>query len=214
MQEKELEKQQHEDERFVFRSGVLALDLVNTEKLKRGKPFEALATPQDVARWWQAACGHHPQWQREVQGGNVAIAEDDTKLLDALKTLRAALRRIFNALVENVAPHREDVDVLNNVLKTGHWFMDLSPAGELVTVYQTEEAHSQILLSCALSALHLMREGEHARLHRCESDRCILFFYDTTRSATRRWCSTSCMDRVRSLQRYRQAKQAAHNHNS
>ncbi|GHO97716.1 RNA-binding protein [Reticulibacter mediterranei] len=212
MQERELEKKQQEDERFRFRGGVLALDLVNTEKLKRGKPFEALVTPQDVAQWWQAACEHHPQWQREVQGSDEAIDANDTKLLDALKTLRAALRRIFTALVENTAPRQEDIDVLNNVLRTGHWFTQLSPEGDLLPVYQTEEAHSRILLSCALSALHLIREGEHSRLHRCESDRCILFFYDTTRSATRRWCSTSCMDRARSLQRYRQAKQAAHAH--
>jgi predicted RNA-binding Zn ribbon-like protein len=212
MQEREREKMQQEDERFRFRGGVLALDLVNTEKLKRGKPFEALETPQDVAQWWQAVREHHPQWLREVQGGDEAIDANDTKLLDALKTLRAALRRIFAALVENTAPRQEDVDVLNIVLRTGHWYMNLSPEGEPLPVYQTEGTHSRILLSCALSALQLIREGERSRLHRCESDRCILFFYDTTRSATRRWCSTSCMDRARSLQRYHQAKQAAHAH--
>jgi predicted RNA-binding Zn ribbon-like protein len=212
MQEREPEKKQ--DERFAFRGGVLALDLVNTKKLKRGKPFEALVTPQDVAQWWQAACEHHPQWQREVQGGDEAVDANDTELLEALKTLRAALRQMFTALVENTTPRQEDVDVLNNVLCTGHWSMDLSPEGELLPIYQTEGAHNQILLSCALSALHLIREGELSRLHHCESDRCVLLFYDTTRSATRRWCSTNCMDRARSLQRYHQAKQVAHAHKS
>jgi len=206
------EKHQEENEHFRFRGGVLALDLVNTELMKRGKPVDVLVAPLDVAEWWQAAREHHPQWLREVQGGEEAIREDDTELLEALKTLRAALRRIFNALVEDVVPHQEDIDVLNDVLRTGHWRMDLSPEGELVPVQQTESAHGQMLLSCVLSALHLIREGERTRLHRCESDRCILFFYDTTRSATRRWCSTSCMDRARSLQRYHQAKQAERVH--
>ena len=31
-------------------------------------------------------------------------------------------------------------------------------------------------------------------------------FYDMTRSATRQWCSTACMNRARSLHHYRQAK--------
>ena len=200
------EKHQEEDGRFRFRGGVLALDLVNTELMKRGKPVDVLVTPLDITQWWQAACEHHPQWLREVRGGEEAIREDDTELLEALKTLRAALRRIFNALVEGVVPRQEDIDVLNDVLRTGHWRMDLGSEGELVVVQQTEEAHGQIQFSCALSALLLIREGERTRLHLCESDRCILFFYDTTRSATRRWCSTSCMDRARSLQRYHQAK--------
>jgi predicted RNA-binding Zn ribbon-like protein len=34
----------------------------------------------------------------------------------------------------------------------------------------------------------------------------VLLFYDTTKSGTRRWCSTSCMNRARSSRRYRERR--------
>jgi predicted RNA-binding Zn ribbon-like protein len=48
----------------------------------------------------------------------------------------------------------------------------------------------------ALSAVDLLTRKDHGRLHRCENARCVLLFYDTTKSSTRRWCSTGCMDRA------------------
>lgn len=207
----ETEAIQHDETPFRFRGGELALDLVNTESIKRGKLHESLVTPRDVDLWWRAASQHHPHWKEDVQAGKKGDAIIyDTTLLNTLKRLRGALRGIFGALVDDDAPRQEDVVVLNDALQTGRWFVDLTTEGELRPVYHiTEEANSPIVLACALSALHLIREGERKRLHRCESDRCILFFYDTTRSATRRWCSVSCMDRARSLQRYHQARQQA-----
>jgi predicted RNA-binding Zn ribbon-like protein len=207
----EAEAVQHDETPFLFRGGELALDLVNTEAMKRGKRCDLLTTPQDVVSWWQVASQHHLQWKYDVQGerGNDAVIHD-AALLNTLKSLRAALRGIFGALADGVSPHQENIAVLNEALQTGRWFVDLTAERELQTFYRTTEgANSPIVLACALSALHLIREGDRKRLHRCESDRCILFFYDTTRSATRRWCSVGCMDRARSLQRYHQARQEA-----
>jgi predicted RNA-binding Zn ribbon-like protein len=204
---------------FHFIAGNLALDLVNTEEVLRGRRYDLLATSQDVFSWWQAACHYHLQ-RRDVRAEddspeiNVASNIDSYNidiytqtLLSALKTLRTALRGIFGALVEEMAPVREDVAVLNNVLKTGHAVLDLTEEGELRSVYQTTDiGKGAILLPIALSAFHLIQEGERKRLHHCGNERCILFFYDTTRSATRRWCSWSCMDRARSSERYQRAK--------
>jgi predicted RNA-binding Zn ribbon-like protein len=69
-----------------------------------------------------------------------------------------------------------------------------------------DPAHGPLLLPIALSALDWLSSGDRPRLHRCANPRCVLLFYDTTRSATRRWCSLGCMDRARSARRYRQAK--------
>ena len=45
---------------FPFLGEVLALDLVNTEILVRGKRFEFLTTPEDAARWCPAASSRGP----------------------------------------------------------------------------------------------------------------------------------------------------------
>ncbi len=44
---------------YLFLSGVLALDLVNTEVVVRGKRYDLFATPEDVADWWQQGNASH-----------------------------------------------------------------------------------------------------------------------------------------------------------
>lgn len=184
---------------FLFVAGVPALDLVNTEIMVRGKRRDLLATPRDVARWWQAARRHHPE-MAEVQGRPAY----DRALLEALLHLRSALRGIFSAVAEGGDPREEDVDRVNAVLSTGHHALERASGGALTGVYRTggTTGSAAILLPLALSAFHLLTEGNLARLHRCENERCILLLYDTTRSATRRWCSVGCKDRDRKMKRY------------
>lgn len=184
----------------------LALSLVNTEVMTRGKRGDLLMTSQDVARWWQETCQRHPEFD-EVRRESEEPIMYDTALLNALKTLRAALRAIFNALVTGSMPEKEDVAILNAILRTGYTSLDLTEQGELVPrTHTTDPTQGLMLLPIALSASRLISQGERKRLHHCENERCILFFYDTTKSATRRWCSLGCMDRARSAQRYREAK--------
>jgi predicted RNA-binding Zn ribbon-like protein len=200
-------EQSHADTSFPFLGGNLALDLVNTEVMERGKQHDLLTTPQTLESWWQAARRHYPKLD-EWCGANEELIVYDLTLLNAVKILRTALRGLFSALVAASTPEQADVAALNAVLRTGYASLDLSGQGQVLSVYHTTDPHKgPILLPIALSALDLIQNGERKRLHQCENERCILFFYDTTRSATRRWCSLGCMDRARSSQRYRRAKQ-------
>jgi predicted RNA-binding Zn ribbon-like protein len=79
---------------------------------------------------------------------------------------------------------------------------------EMIPIYRThQEEQGAILLPFALSALQLFTQTEKHRLHQCKNDRCILFFYDNTKSSTRQWCSIECMNRARSLQHYQHVKE-------
>ena len=190
---------------FPFLGEALALDLVNTEILVRGKRFEFLTTPEDAARWWREASIHHSDRDR-VQG------EEETtrwspELLEALKHLRAVLRRLFIELIEQRPVPTGELEELNRVLALGYRILEMGPGSQLIPVYQTTEPRSgAILLPIALSALHLISESERNRLHKCSNDRCIALFYDTTRSATRHWCSPECMNRARSIRQYQRTK--------
>jgi predicted RNA-binding Zn ribbon-like protein len=196
-----------DDGPFVFRGENLALDLVNTEVVVRGKRQDLLAQPEDAVQWWRAVNQHNPNFDT-VRAENEGQTAYDAALLDSLKSLRTALRAIFSALVEESNPSKADINTLNDILKTGYAALDMTEQAELLSIYRTTDPQkSLVLLPIALSALHLISTGERKRLHHCENGRCILFFYDTTKSATRRWCSLGCMDRARSAQRYREAKQ-------
>jgi predicted RNA-binding Zn ribbon-like protein len=192
---------------FPFFGDVLALDLVNTEIILRGKPRDLLATPEDVGQWWRAAQRHYPDMDQVEASG---VARVDTAALLALKQLRKALRGIFGALADGTTPISADIDVLNRVLRTGAHALLLTSSGAVRPVYQAQSSADSVLFAIALSALRLVRDGEPQRLHRCSNERCVLLFYDTTKSATRRWCSVGCMDRARSAKRYLATKQHTH----
>ena len=207
-------EQQHEKSRqapapaidYPFLSGVLALDVVNTEVIVRGKRYDLFSTPADVARWWQEALRHYPDGEK-VKAETQALVWN-LPLLERIKQVRAALRTLCTNLVEQEPFDREALTTLNAILATGYPALDVALEQEIVPVYRTREAdQGAVLLPIALSAFHLLTQAEKHRLHKCKNDRCILFFYDTTKSATRQWCSLDCMNRARSLQHYRHVKE-------
>jgi predicted RNA-binding Zn ribbon-like protein len=191
---------------YLFLSGVLALDLVNTEVVVRGKRYDLFATPEDVAVWWQQARTHHPDAEHVRANTDTIIWS--TQLLERIKRVRAAIRTLCTNLVEEQSFDVEALTTLNTILALGYPALEAASAQEMVAVYRLrDDEQGAILLPLALSALHLFTRAERHRLHQCKNERCILFFYDTTKSATRQWCSLECMNRARSLQHYRHIKE-------
>jgi predicted RNA-binding Zn ribbon-like protein len=188
---------------FVFLGGNLALDLVNTEKMVRGKKEELLATPQDVIQWWDMAQGVYSSTIRDHEG-----VQWDEQHIIALRELRMRLRHLFEVLATSQQLDERDVEALNAVLREGYYELNIFSEGKALAVYRSHQDTS-ILVPIAFAALQLLTEQDLSRLRVCQNDRCILLFYDTTRSATRHWCSISCTNRARSRQHYRQAKEAS-----
>lgn len=191
---------------YQFLSGVLALDLVNTEVIVRGRRYDLLSSPEDVENWWQEALTHHPDGEK-VKAEAQAIVWS-ASLLERTKQLRVAIRNLCTNVVEQQPLDQEALTTLNATLAMGYPALDVVSGQEMVSVYRTCEAEQgAVLLPIALSALQLFTQAEKHRLHKCKNDRCILFFYDTTKSATRQWCSLECMNRARSLQHYQHLKE-------
>jgi predicted RNA-binding Zn ribbon-like protein len=191
---------------YPFLSGVLALDLVNTEVIVRGRIYDLLCSSEDVESWWQEAIIHHPDREKVKQ--ETQVIEWSLPLLERIKRIRAAIRTLCTNLVEQQPLDQEALSVLNAILAMGYPALDVVSKGEMVPIYRAREANQgTILLTIALSAFHLLTQAEKHRLHKCKNDRCILFFYDTTKSATRQWCSLECMNRARSLQHYQHIKE-------
>lgn len=188
---------------FLFVGEALALDLVNTEVVVRGKRTDLLDAPNALAAWWRAARARYPD---AFGAGDPAVSPDDGAL-PAATALREALRQIFGAVADGrdgrviAAP---DLSVLNRVLATGYQAVVIDGGGALRPIVGSRDTGPDgTLLPVARSAFELLTTKDPARLHRCSNDRCVLLFYDTTKSATRRWCSVGCMNRARSAARYR-----------
>ena len=192
------------EKEFVYRAGELALDYINTQIKVRNIPVDLLESGKDLEQWWR-------EIQEKYRPRAVATPEGsqqiDAQMLAEMKEYRAALRRIFSRIVAGEKPEPVDLDVLNEVLASGHEFVKLNETGEFEIGYQVEgEGVATIKFEIARSALTILTGKSLDRLHQCQNERCILYFYDSTKSATRHWCSQSCMNRSRSIRNYRESK--------
>lgn len=192
----------------VARRGALALKLINTETLDRGKQHDALSSPEALARWWAALCQDYPDQCLLAGAGEPIVWASD--LLEAIKALRRALRTLITQMVEEQAVEEEDLQPVNALLALSYSTLERTEEGTVKVVLQLRDPEQgRVLLPIAHSALQLFTEADWRRLHQCRHDRCIVFFYDTTKSGTRRWCSPGCMNRAHSFQHYHQTKKAA-----
>ena len=190
---------------FMFLSGVLALDLINTEIAWRGKGRDLLQGPQDLAQWWELV---QTQYSLEITSA-VKGVNFDQALLDQIKPLRAALRRLASSVDKDQPLAETDLDELNQVLEVGSPRLGYDPDKGLKNTYYLHDTNpgKGLLFQLALSALQLFSGSDLSRLHKCRNERCVLYFYDNTKSGTRHWCSLGCMNRARSIQHYKESKE-------
>jgi predicted RNA-binding Zn ribbon-like protein len=188
--------------------GALALTVINTQVMERGKQRDLLSSPEALAHWWAEACQQYPD-QCLVAGAVEPIAWT-MELLEEVKGLRSTLRTIITHVVEQQVVAEEDLEPVNAILALGYSALETTGRGTIKTVLHLRDPRrGRVLVPIARSALQLITEVDLKRLHQCASDRCILFFYDTTKSGTRRWCSSGCMNRARSIRHYQLTKKEA-----
>src|SRR2546430_4174013 len=119
---------------YLFLSGVLALDFVNTEVIVRGKRYDLFATPEDVAEWRQQALTHHPE-EGKVMADTGDIAWN-AQLLETIRWVRAAIRTLCTNLVERQGFYWEAPMSLNSILAMGYPALEAASGQELIAVYR------------------------------------------------------------------------------
>lgn len=162
----------------------LALDLVNTWWIDRGRPCDLFDEPGALESWLREhrLLGEEP--------GGVAVPVVDAPLREARAALRSAVERgddaadaALNAVLARGVVRRrvrggavgDDVDVPDR------W----RPAW------------------CAVASYLDLLQDRPERIRRCAHPACVLYFYDTSRNGTRRWCSMDgCGSRVKASRHY------------
>lgn len=160
----------------------LALDLVNTQWMAAGAPADLLATPEGTLAWLTAV------------GLPVAPGPETRQaLLQARQAIRDAVSGYGGAAA---------ADRLNAVLSHGHLRLSLGPDMVPEQALETGEAAWRPAVMAATNLLDLLRQAP-GRIRSCEHPDCVLWFYDTTRNGTRRWCSMAvCGNRAKARRHY------------
>jgi predicted RNA-binding Zn ribbon-like protein len=139
--------------------GLLALELINTEMMERGKRHDVLTSPDKLARWWAEVCELYPE-QCAVEGA-LAPTAWTSEMLDAVKALRMALRRLITRVVEQHAVEEENLQLLNEVLALGYSALERTGQGHVKTVMHLRDPQQgRLLFPIAVSALRLFTETD------------------------------------------------------
>lgn len=155
----------------------------------RGRPVASLGDPEQV----QAGA------QEALRESGARHPEVDAKQAAGLQRLAARLRAVFAALDDG----REDgaAEVLNVLLTESDarphlhrhppapWHLHFHlPAAGLVEGWTA---------GCATGLAHVLGSGHAARLGTCAAPACEQIFVDVSRNGSRRFCGTSCQNRVK-----------------
>jgi predicted RNA-binding Zn ribbon-like protein len=167
----------------------LALDLLNTQWLAAGTPVDLLAT-QDGTRAWLAAA---------------AITAPPTP--ETRQALIAARQAIRDVLAQQSGSGAEALGRLNAVLGHGRLRLSIAPPLSPAKTLEADDPAWEPAVRAAASFLDLLEQAPE-RIRQCQHPVCVLWFYDTTRNATRRWCSmATCGNRAKAQRHYHRARQ-------
>jgi predicted RNA-binding Zn ribbon-like protein len=188
---------------LVRNGGALCLDYINTVEPRTGP----------VSREWLNGYPDLVEWARhgglldEAAAGALlrAAADRPAAAQTAFRTaidLREVMFRLFAAIVEDVAPLDEALEVLRRAFSDATRHGRLVPhAGRFAWIWDVgvsaaasggDPAHSldRPWWPVAASAVELLTHGPLDRIKQCPTDvGCSWLFVDTTKNRSRRWCS-------------------------
>jgi predicted RNA-binding Zn ribbon-like protein len=164
----------------------LALDLVNTTWPERGQTVDYLAEPAGLRSW---LAEHEDELGPGVAG--------DQAVLEPLRYARHAIRQ---------ALEQQEYGALNSVLGHGRLRLRMDGGTPLQDVDVDDEAWRPAW-EASREFLDLVRTAPPGRIRNCDGSGCVLWFLDTTRNGSRRWCSMSgCGNRAKARAHYNRQK--------
>jgi predicted RNA-binding Zn ribbon-like protein len=190
---------------FLFGSGSLALDLVNTARIEDGRSVEDLGSPRDAVAWLDA--------------GGLIVTDDATALhpppaarvlLGEARGLRGAIERAIEAAQRGDPLPEPSLYAINRVLGASRAsaLLGLEEGRAFLVELEAGEGPLAALAPVARAAADLLIATDPGRVRRCASESCTRWFVDTSKAGRRKWCSmATCGNRAKAT-RHRRRRSA------
>ncbi len=177
-------------------------DFINTleNDANDGTPNEHLPSAEQAVQWFAARGLIHAE--------SLDASEKD---LEHIRTVRAALREVTDAVVENRAPKPSSLDRVNRTLRA-RASMELvaGPDGVGIGHRHVGDPINDALARVTEPLVQELASGNPERLRVCANDLCRWVFYDESRAGQRRWCDmASCGNRAKAARHRARQKAAA-----
>jgi predicted RNA-binding Zn ribbon-like protein len=124
---------------------------------------------------------------------------------------------MIERIIEAKPVQKSVIDQINLLLSHRHGYTELVQRQDRFNKIFHAELNEPIdlLALIAESAADLLCHNDFSRIKGCENSGCILYFYDTSKNHTRRWCSMEvCGNRMKAAAHYRRhqhKKRRVHN---
>ena len=188
------------------------LAFINTLELEKGSPVDHLDSPTMALEWLIAHDLMHREAMVVLVGRVEAEPEYGAKVLGRIRKARSAMRELVDASVEHRPPAFLALDEVNRALRT-HYVTILVPSADGVHMGHRHEGDpiDGALARLTESVARYLGEGKTERLRVCANEACHWAFFDTSRTARRKWCDmTTCGNRAKAARhRERQRSSAA-----
>ena len=172
--------------------GHCALELINTQAMVNCVLTDRLQNDAAVITWVEQTFMLKP-----------AIAAKSLKgdLLAGVLELRAMLQRYLS----NYQLAKKDMDTLNKALAHYQAYRQLVEKDGMVDSQQriVIDTNETVIGLMADAVGELITQGDLALIRKCESDECVLWFYDTTKGHKRRWCSMATCGNRHKIRKFR-----------
>jgi len=189
----------------LFIADDFGLDILNSVAAPWGEQIEWLGDGADLLVWLEQA-GQIPQ-----ESASRLRENSLPKALDAVAVQARDLREWFREFVANHAGRPlkpsalADLDRLNRLIARGETYrqIELQIVDTLEAAQQTNEVRGSslqwrrhrrwrtpedLLLPIAEAMGDLICQANFERVKNCEGPKCTLWFHDTSKNHTRRWC--------------------------
>jgi predicted RNA-binding Zn ribbon-like protein len=173
---------------FLFLGNHLVLDFLNTRPIQNDMPLELLSDFNALLRWFRTAGLISSLASADLQQrwGDIRRAR---QAVEALRELRERLRIQVAAWTDGGPLHRAMIGELNRLLADHPMLTRLTArASHAATeLWFAPQRPEDLFAPLAHSAAALFAGSDPARVRKC--GHCVLYFLDTSKKGTRRWCS-------------------------
>lgn len=184
-------------------------DFVNTDDLENGFPIDHLSSLGDALTWFVERGVIHSEGADRLRASAAADPAAAERDLARIKTVRGALREVADAIVEHRPPHPGSLDTVNRALHARQ-VIELVPSNDGCVAVDHRHVGDPIDDALARLCDPLVSEltnGDPERIRICDNDTCRWVFFDTSRTARRRWCDMStCGNRAKAARHRARAK--------
>jgi predicted RNA-binding Zn ribbon-like protein len=175
---------------FLFVGNQLALDFLNTKPILESAPVELLGNAAALERWLIASgvvtSGKNRTLVRAWRNSRRAEA-----FAHKLIAFRERLRTGVLQLEAGTLPGDAFLAEVDMLLQEHPQRISLRKEGSRVVrgVFFEPKKPEDVWAPIVAATAELLSELEPSRIRQCESESCVVHFYDTSKKGSRRWCS-------------------------